>query len=96
MSSYRDASSLHYFEGPDEEELHRIRERYAGWRIWRSRSDHQEPTGWYATRTQDLTSEQFAAGLYRTIDANSSTELEQLLIRQQELAASPYRAARLA
>ncbi|GIH69229.1 hypothetical protein [Sphaerimonospora thailandensis] len=82
----RDASSLHYFGDPDEDELHRIRERYPGWKVWRGQSEKRELCGWYATRTHDLTNEQFRRGMRRTLDADTSVELTELLDEQQRLA----------
>lgn len=73
------------------QQLREVALALTGWRIWHSSSGDL-----YATRNNDITEDEIAAGLEMTVAASSSVELVGLIKRQNKRADDIVRAAQAA
>jgi hypothetical protein len=80
----RDATELHGW--PDEDDLDRLRRNYPQWRIWRGMTEQRQPSGWYATRRNEITDADIDRGMHRTVDADTAERLRELLDEQMRIA----------
>lgn len=68
----------------DADTLAALARDFPDWHIWRGR-DGAHRRGWYATRRRRLSSDEYDAGLFRTLASDDPTGLRDQLDQQQQV-----------